>query len=74
MKTWLAISLHSFHDPSKVWQRGTDDTVKCKVIGAKNLEGAKECAKLDNNDAWLITPLHQTKNIAYADLATEAKS
>jgi hypothetical protein len=74
MKTWLAVSLKSFHDPSKAWQQGTDDTVKCQVIGAKNLEKAKECAKLFNNDAWLIAPLHQTKNIAYANLTTEAKS
>jgi hypothetical protein len=65
-KHWLAVSMMSFHDPAKKWQKGSDDTVKCQVIGAKNLEGAKECAKLFNNDTWLVVPLGRVKNMAYA--------
>jgi hypothetical protein len=65
MKSWIAIELDDFHDPSKQWQRGTDETVKIQVIGARNLEKAKETARIGNDKAWMVFPLSTIKNIAY---------
>lgn len=67
MKTWIAINLRDFHNPDKKWQRGNKTSIEAMVIGAKSLEKAKLTAKIGNKDAWLIAPLHSTKNIAYAD-------
>jgi hypothetical protein len=64
-KTWIAISLKDFHDPSKKWQSGTVDSVKVCLICAKTLEDAKDTARIDNNDAWMVFDIGKTANIAY---------
>jgi hypothetical protein len=64
-KNWIAIDLKDFHSTKKQWQGGKEDTVKIRILGAKNLEKAKQCAIIENDNSWLVFPLNSTKNIAY---------
>jgi len=63
---WIAINLRDFHDPSKKWQRGTEDHVQIRIVNGKNLDQAKRWAQFENNDPWLVHRLDTTRNIIYA--------
>ena len=63
---YLAINLRDFHKSEKKWQGGTESKVEVMVVGAKNLERAKNTAQIGNNNPWYVIPFNNTKNIIYA--------
>lgn len=68
-KSFIAIDLNDFHDGSKVWQKGKVDTVRVKVIGARNLAKAKLAAHyIEPGNAWYVFPLETMRSMVYAEV------
>jgi hypothetical protein len=67
-KRWLAIDLEDFHDSSKRWQGrdGHDTFVRCKVVGGKNLDQAKKCARTGDGRAWYVVSLGSIRSMVYS--------
>ena len=68
-KTFVAMDLEDFHKPSKRWQGGSEETVHIRVIGGKNLNSAKGCARsIDPKKSWYVFPLQTLRNVVYREV------